>query len=180
MSASGAGARRPRVVLLTGEPGSGKTGLGLELARALHVPFLARDQVRRGLYLTASSAPTPEEAVEAFLTIVEEGSFSAAARRLGITQPSVSEQVRALEDHFGQPLFVRPARNARLTVAGQRVREQATRVVLALETGEVTLRPGDLIVDRGVIHGWRNDGAVPAVFASVTIPAKPVGAGRTV
>ncbi|MFA7603985.1 MAG: cupin domain-containing protein [Novosphingobium sp.] len=53
-------------------------------------------------------------------------------------------------------------------------------VVLALETGEVTLRAGDLIVDRGVIHGWRNDGAVPAVFASVTIPAHPVGEGRTV
>ena len=74
--------------------------------------------------------------LQTFLAIVEEGSFSAAARRLGITQPSVSEQVRALEEHFGQPLFARPARNARLTVAGQRVREQATRVVLALETLE--------------------------------------------
>ena len=73
-----AGGRRPRVVLLTGEPGSGKTGLGLELARALHVPFLARDQVRRGLHLTAGgwgdepvAAPTAEEAVEAFLRIIE-------------------------------------------------------------------------------------------------------------
>jgi mannose-6-phosphate isomerase-like protein (cupin superfamily) len=53
-------------------------------------------------------------------------------------------------------------------------------VVLVLETGEVTLRAGDLIVDRGVIHGWRNDADVPAVYASVTIPAKPVGQGRTV
>lgn len=53
-------------------------------------------------------------------------------------------------------------------------------VVLVLETGEVTLRAGDFIVDRGVIHGWRNDGAETAVFASVTIPAAPVGAGRTV
>jgi mannose-6-phosphate isomerase-like protein (cupin superfamily) len=53
-------------------------------------------------------------------------------------------------------------------------------VVLVLETGEVTLRAGDLIVDRGVIHGWRNDGAVPAVYASVTIPAHPTGKGRTV
>jgi mannose-6-phosphate isomerase-like protein (cupin superfamily) len=53
-------------------------------------------------------------------------------------------------------------------------------VVLVLETGEVTLRAGDCIVDRGVIHGWRNDGAVPAVYASVTIPAHPVGQGRTV
>lgn len=53
-------------------------------------------------------------------------------------------------------------------------------VVLVLETGEVTLRAGDCIVDRGVIHGWRNDGAEPAVYASVTIPAQPVGQGRTV
>lgn len=53
-------------------------------------------------------------------------------------------------------------------------------VVMVLETGEVTLRAGDFIVDRGVNHGWRNDGAVPAVYVSVTIPAEPVGKGRTV
>jgi len=53
-------------------------------------------------------------------------------------------------------------------------------VVLVLETEEVTLGPGDLIVDRGVIHGWRNDGAVPAVYASITVPAQPVGNGRTI
>jgi mannose-6-phosphate isomerase-like protein (cupin superfamily) len=53
-------------------------------------------------------------------------------------------------------------------------------VVLVLETSEVTLRAGDLIIDRGVIHGWRNDGDVPAIYASVTIPARPVGQGRTI
>jgi mannose-6-phosphate isomerase-like protein (cupin superfamily) len=53
-------------------------------------------------------------------------------------------------------------------------------VVLVLDTIEVTLRAGDLIVDRGVIHGWRNDGDAPAVYASVTIPARPTGQGRTV
>jgi predicted kinase len=65
-------------VLLVGEPGSGKTELGLALARALAVPFLSRDQVRRGLYMTAGAwdgapghAPTAERAVEAFLTVVE-------------------------------------------------------------------------------------------------------------
>ncbi|MCW1431856.1 cupin domain-containing protein [Novosphingobium sp. JCM 18896] len=56
----------------------------------------------------------------------------------------------------------------------------AGEVVLVLETGEVTLRAGDFIVDRGVIHGWRNDGTETAVFASVTVPALPVGKGRTV
>jgi mannose-6-phosphate isomerase-like protein (cupin superfamily) len=53
-------------------------------------------------------------------------------------------------------------------------------LVLVVETGEVTLGPGDLIVDRGVVHGWRNDGPAPAVYASVTLPARPVGRGRTV
>lgn len=56
----------------------------------------------------------------------------------------------------------------------------AGEVVLVLETGEITLRAGDCIVDRGVVHGWRNDGGVAAVFASVTIPASPVGKGKTV
>jgi quercetin dioxygenase-like cupin family protein len=56
----------------------------------------------------------------------------------------------------------------------------AGEVTLVLETGETVLRPGDLIVDRGVIHGWRNDGGETAVYASVTLPAQPVGNGRTV
>ncbi len=53
-------------------------------------------------------------------------------------------------------------------------------VTLVLETEEVVLRGGDLIVDRGVIHGWRNDGTQVATMISVTVPAHPVGKGRTV
>jgi quercetin dioxygenase-like cupin family protein len=53
-------------------------------------------------------------------------------------------------------------------------------VTLALETGEVLLRPGDFVVNRGVMHGWRNDGAEPAVLAAVTVPSLPVGGGRTI
>lgn len=53
-------------------------------------------------------------------------------------------------------------------------------VVLMLENGEVTLRKGDCIVDRGVNHAWRNDSGAPAVAAIVTIPAMPVGKGQTV
>ncbi|MEZ5734264.1 MAG: cupin domain-containing protein [Novosphingobium sp.] len=53
-------------------------------------------------------------------------------------------------------------------------------IVLVLETGEVRAKAGDFIVDRGVIHAWRNDGAEVAASAVVTIPAKPVGKGKTV
>lgn len=54
------------------------------------------------------------------------------------------------------------------------------RVVLELETGEVALEAGDTLVDRGVIHAWRNDGPGVARYACVTLPALPVGRGRTV
>ena len=75
---SSGGAGRPRVVIVTGEPGSGKSTLGAELARALRVPFLARDDVRGGMFLTAGAwtgspfqVPDALEAVDAFLGIVE-------------------------------------------------------------------------------------------------------------
>jgi len=41
------------------------------------------------------------------------------------------------------------------------------------------LRAGDVFVDRGVLHAWRNDGAEDAFYTSVTVAAHPVGAGRT-
>ena len=53
-------------------------------------------------------------------------------------------------------------------------------VTLVLEAEEVKLRAGDFLVDRGVNHGWRNDGPDKAVYAVITVPAAPVGKGRTV
>ncbi len=53
-------------------------------------------------------------------------------------------------------------------------------VVLMVEDGEVTMRPGDFFVDRGVVHAWRNDGDVPTRIAVVNLPSHPVGKGRTV
>ena len=45
--------------------------------------------------------------IRTFLTVVEEGSFSGAARRLGISQPAVSSSVAALEESLGVQLFSR-------------------------------------------------------------------------
>ena len=64
--------------MVTGEPGSGKSTLGVRLAGALRVPFLSRDQVRGGLLATAGlwsgqlrDAPSREAAVESFAGVVE-------------------------------------------------------------------------------------------------------------
>lgn len=53
-------------------------------------------------------------------------------------------------------------------------------VTLVLEKGEAALGPGDFVVDRGVLHGWRNDGAEPCICAVVNLPSHPVGKGRTI
>ena len=53
-------------------------------------------------------------------------------------------------------------------------------VTLELEAGEAALGPGDFVVDRGVMHGWRNDGDEPCIAAVVNLPAHPVGKGRTI
>ena len=53
-------------------------------------------------------------------------------------------------------------------------------VVLVTETGETKLYPGDAVVDRGVLHGWRCDGPEPAAIAIVMVDAVPVGPGATV
>jgi LysR family transcriptional regulator, transcriptional activator of nhaA len=47
-----------------------------------------------------------------FWTVAREGSVTRASELLGLTQPTVSTQVAALEKHFGQPLFKRTGRDA--------------------------------------------------------------------
>lgn len=54
-----------------------------------------------------------------FLTVIEQGGVSAAARQLGISQPSVSQQMRRLEDRLGHPLFDRDAGGLALTTDGE-------------------------------------------------------------
>lgn len=60
------------------------------------------------------------ELVRTFLTVLESGSFSAAAPGVFRTQAAVSQQIRRLEQQIGEPLFVRSNRQLRLTAAGQR------------------------------------------------------------
>lgn len=75
--------------------------------------------------------------VRAFLATVDEGSFSAAARALGSTQPTLSRQITALEVRLGIQLFQRGRRSMQLTAAGRELvdhvrtmAEAATRVSL--------------------------------------------------
>jgi DNA-binding transcriptional LysR family regulator len=68
----------------------------------------------------------------AFCAVVERKSFSQAAERLGVTQPAVSLQIRALEKRLGQQLLDRSGRRVEPTEAGMRLYRGAQRL-LALE-----------------------------------------------
>ena len=74
-----------------------------------------------------------------FVRVVEEGSFSAAARFLGVTPSSVSRQVSQLEGEFGVRLFHRTTRKQSLTEAGEIYFQHARRIVADLEEARLSV-----------------------------------------
>lgn len=67
--------------------------------------------------------------VRAFVAVVDEGTFTDAARELGLTQASVSRSVAALEAELGVRLLQRSTRHVALTSAGTKVLDSARRVL---------------------------------------------------
>ncbi len=75
-----------------------------------------------------------------FLTVVEEGSITRAAERLYLTQPAVSQHIRALEKMLGVKLFRRGRRGMVLTPAGKRLVSYAEQMLrLAMEARQAVL-----------------------------------------
>ncbi|MEU3652120.1 LysR family transcriptional regulator [Streptomyces sp. NPDC032161] len=64
------------------------------------------------------------------------GSFSAAARELGCTQPAVSQQMKALESSAGTTLLIRTGREMRLTQAGEALVRHASGILAGLTAAE--------------------------------------------
>lgn len=68
--------------------------------------------------------------LEIFVAVARHGSFRSSAEQLGISQVSVSEHMRALEDRIGRPLFERlPGGPATLTEAGQHAQRRVTAIL---------------------------------------------------
>jgi LysR family glycine cleavage system transcriptional activator len=66
-------------------------------------------------------------------------SFAGAAAELGMSAPAVSQQVRALEGHFGRALFARGARHVRLTQAGAAFLPAVRQALAGVETTAAAL-----------------------------------------
>lgn len=79
-------------------------------------------------------------AMETFATVVDAGSFSAAARRLKLGQPAVSKSIAQLEEHLGARLLLRSTRSLTPTDAGQRFYEHARRAIDEADQAEQAVR----------------------------------------
>src|SRR3954468_18371290 len=73
--------------------------------------------------------------LECLVAVVDEGSFTRAARRVGITQPSLSQHIRALEHELDGALLERLPRGVALTPAGRSLLPEARAAVRAVERG---------------------------------------------
>jgi DNA-binding transcriptional LysR family regulator len=78
--------------------------------------------------------------MQCFARTVETGSFSAAARDLGLSQPNVSRYVAALEGHLQRRLLQRSTRKLHLTPEGERYYAEARRILDAVTEAESAMK----------------------------------------
>lgn len=75
-----------------------------------------------------------------FCTVLSERSMTAAAQKLFLTQPAVSQQIRALEDDLGVELFVRGSRTMKPTPQGQLLYEYSQKILNLVEQSKVAIQ----------------------------------------
>src|SRR5881628_868436 len=100
-----------------------------------------------------------------FRVVARTGSFTRAAQALSLTQPAVSQQIRALETQLGEPLIVRGRGGLSLTPAGELLLEHADAVWERLRLAETQL---DEAI--GAQRRRLQVGAFPSVLATL-VPA---------
>ena len=108
-----------------------------------------------------------------FVTVVDLGSFTAAGRRLGMSQPAVSRAVAALERELGLPLLVRGRDGLSLTAAGSTTLTHAREALRHIELmrSEVADLAGDVV-------GTLTLASLPTATANLIAPQLRVFAER--
>lgn len=92
------------------------------------------------------------------LAVAETGSFSRAAERCHVAQPSLSQQIQKLEDELGQRLFERLKRGVKLTAAGESLTRRAGRIFDELDAARREAQDA-----RALMAGSVAVGALPTI-----------------
>jgi len=93
-----------------------------------------------------------------FVAVADEGSFSRAAAKVRVAQPSLSQQIRKLEAEVGQPLFDRLPRSVVLTEAGRCLIDYARQILASV--GDARRCVDEL---KGEVAGRVAVGAIPTI-----------------
>jgi LysR family hydrogen peroxide-inducible transcriptional activator len=93
-----------------------------------------------------------------FVAVADEGSFSRAAAKVRVAQPSLSQQIRKLEAEVGQPLFDRLPRSVVLTEAGRCLIDYARQILASI--GDARRCVDEL---KGEVAGKVAVGAIPTI-----------------
>jgi DNA-binding transcriptional LysR family regulator len=78
--------------------------------------------------------------LQTFVMVVAEGSMTAAADKLFLTQPAVSQQMKNLEDDLGVELIVRGAKQIKTTAQGEVLYEHAKKILSLAVQAEVSIK----------------------------------------
>lgn len=100
-----------------------------------------------------------------FIQVAETGSLTRAADRLNTVQPTLSRQIRMLEEEFGSSLFDRQGRGMKLTEAGDRLLEHARSILREVEHARA-----DLLALRGAVTGNVVCGIIPSLGERALVP----------
>ena len=90
--------------------------------------------------------------LKVFMAVAKSGSFTAAAREIGISQPAVSQNIAELEKGVGEPLFDRQRGAARLTDKGAAFKEYASRILHWYEAMDSVFSPSARISHPGKVR----------------------------
>lgn len=79
------------------------------------------------------------DSLNAFVNVVEAGSFSKAADAISVTQPAISKRISTLEDTLGCKLFERGQRDIRLTKEGEELLPRATSILREVQNAKQSI-----------------------------------------
>ena len=78
--------------------------------------------------------------LQTFVTVASEGSMTAAADKLFLTQPAVSQQMKNMEDDLGVELIVRGSKQIKMTAQGEILYEHAKKILSLAQLAEVSIK----------------------------------------
>lgn len=98
-----------------------------------------------------------------FLAIAREGSITNAANFLHVTQPTLSRQMKELEEELGQKLFIRGSHSMSLTAEGMILRKRAEEIVSMVDKTEAEFNSMDNIVSGDIYIGGGETEAIKLI-----------------